>query len=238
MSRLAPLLALLLWPALGFAQSVPVAESPAKWEAEIAKFEAADRTAPPPAGPVVFVGSSSIRLWDLDAFWPGQPYLNRGFGGSRLSDSVSYFDRIVKPYKPKGVVLYAGDNDFAKGATAEEVVASFSAFAAKLEASLPGTPLLFIAIKPSRKRWSMWPEMAKANQAIAKLCEASPVLDFADIATPMLATAAEPGTAPDESLFAKDGLHMSPKGYALWQTVLQPGLNALIARDRRADRAG
>ncbi len=230
MSRLVLLFVFLLWPALGFGQTANLApETPAKWEPEIAKFEAADRTTPPPARPVVFVGSSSIRKWDLAAFWPGQPYLNRGFGGSRLPDSVYYFDRLVKPYHPTAIVLYAGDNDFAKGATAEDVVASFTAFATKLQQSLPGTPLLFIAIKPSRKRWAMWPEMAKANQAIAQLCEASPVLDFADIATPMLATAPEPGTAPDESLFEKDGLHMSPKGYALWQTVLQPWLGALRA---------
>ena len=173
---------------------------------------------------MVFVGSSSIRKWDLQTSWPGSPYLNRGFGGSLLSDSVYFYDRLVKPYRPKAVVLYAGDNDFGRGATAQQVVERFAAFAAKAQADLPGTPVLFIAIKPSRKRWALWPQIREANRAIAAMCEASPNLDFADIATPMLATA-KPGFAPDPSLFEKDGLHMSPAGYAMWKSVLQPWLD-------------
>ncbi|RFC43671.1 MAG: Lysophospholipase L1 [Verrucomicrobia bacterium] len=226
MSRRLSLFALFLWMSPGSGAFAETPSSPfAKWEPEIAKFEAADRAAPPPAAPVLFVGSSSIRKWDLARFWPGLPYLNRGFGGSKLPDVVHFFDRVVKPYQPRAVVLYAGDNDFGAGATAEEVVASFSAFADKLQKAFPGTPLLFISIKPSRKRWKIWPEMDKANRVIAALCEASPELDFADIATPMLATAATPETPPDAALFEKDGLHMSSEGYALWKGVLQPWLN-------------
>jgi lysophospholipase L1-like esterase len=216
----------LLGPASLRAQTAPPAApvaptSPTKWEPDIAKFEAADRSTPPPASPVVFVGSSSIRKWNLETSWPGEGYLNRGFGGSELSDSVYYFDRIVKPYHPKAIVVYAGDNDFGKGATAAQVVERFAAFAAKAHAELPGTPVLFIAIKPSRKRWALWPQIQEANRAIAALCDASPDLDYADIATPMLAT----GAPPQASLFESDGLHMSAEGYALWKGVLQPWLD-------------
>lgn len=219
---LATLFVLALWtPSVCGRTAGPAANDSAKWEESIAKFEAS----PPPPGSILFTGSSSIRKWDLAAFWPGMPYVNRGFGGSRLPDQIYYFERVVAPCKPRAVVLYAGDNDFAHGAGAGEVVAAFAAFAAKLEKSLPGTPLLFISIKPSRKRWAMWPEMAGANRAIAALCEASPVWDFADIATPMLATAGQPGSPPDASLFEKDGLHMSAKGYELWKGVLQPWLS-------------
>ena len=75
---------------------------------------------------MVFVGSSSIRMWEtLEADFPGLPVLNRGFGGSELSDVVRFADRIVVPYKPRVVVVYAGDNDLAAGKTPAQVFADF-----------------------------------------------------------------------------------------------------------------
>ena len=87
----------------------------AKWEKEIAAFEAADQKQPPPKGGIVFVGSSSIRLWDVKKSFPGLPVINRGFGGSQIEDSTHFAERIVFPYEPCAVVFYAGDNDIASG---------------------------------------------------------------------------------------------------------------------------
>jgi hypothetical protein len=96
----------------------PSALDPARFEAEIRAFEAADRTSPPPFGGIVFIGSSSIKNWtDVAADFPGVPVLNRGFGGSTLADVVYYADRILLPYRPRLVVLYAGDNNLASGRT-------------------------------------------------------------------------------------------------------------------------
>src|SRR4051812_15130658 len=88
----------------------------APFESEIRAFEAADRQSPPPSGVIVFVGSSSIRKWtSLSADFPGHTVLNRGFGGSQVADSVAYADRIVTPYAPPLVVMYAGSNDLHAG---------------------------------------------------------------------------------------------------------------------------
>ena len=111
--------ALLIWPVLNLsllAQPATEQKQPLepRYEKDIRAFEAADKTNPPPQDAILFVGSSSIRLWtNLAAAFPGHKVLNRGFGGSHLSDSVTFVDRIVTPYKPKLVLLYAGDNDIA-----------------------------------------------------------------------------------------------------------------------------
>src|SRR5438477_11635492 len=78
---------------------------------EIAAFEAKDKTSPPPENEIVFVGSSSIRLWKSTEAFPDLKIINRGFGGSQLSDSVRYAERIILPYKPRIVMVFAGGND-------------------------------------------------------------------------------------------------------------------------------
>ena len=188
----------------------------ARWEKSIAAFEKEDKKNPPPANPILFVGSSSIRMWGLDKSFPDLKTLNRGFGGSTIADSFHYFNRIIKPYQPKLIILYAGDNDIAKGQSPEKVFEAFRTLAIKIEMKLPDTTLIYIAIKPSIKRKEMWPEMKQANDLISAYCAQKSTLYFADIAKPML----EQKLSPD--LFKKDGLHLSDKGYALWKKVLMP----------------
>src|SRR5262245_21106715 len=123
------------------------------WEAELRAFSAADAKAPPPPGGVVFVGSSSIRLWDLERSFPGSGFLNRGFGGSHYSDCARLVSRLVHQYAPRTVVVYAGDNDIAAGKSPATVLGDAQAFAAGVHARLPATRIIFLSIKPSPDRW-------------------------------------------------------------------------------------
>ena len=197
----------------------------AKWEKEIAAFEAADQKQPQPKGGIVFVGSSSIRLWDVKKSFPGLPVINRGFGGSQIEDSTHFAERIVFPYEPCAVVFYAGDNDIAVGKSAETVAADFKAFAKKVNERLPNTPLLFIAIKPSPSRWKLFETQIKANKLIREYCEeCCPAPKFVDIVKPMLGAEGQ----PREELFVKDRLHMNADGYALWNGTLRPHLEKIV----------
>src|SRR5688500_3758063 len=82
------------------------------WDKEIEAFAEIDRKQTPPPNPILFVGSSSVRMWtNLRSSFPRLKVINRGFGGSRFEDVNYYFDRIVTPYNPKTIVLYAGEND-------------------------------------------------------------------------------------------------------------------------------
>lgn len=193
-------------------------EAVERWEPEIRAFEVADRAAPPAKGGIVFTGSSSVRMWDLAAAFPGAGALNRGFGGSQLADAVAYAGRIVAPYEPRLVVLYAGDNDIAAGKKAEEVAADFTRFAKLVHGWLPKTVILYLSIKPSPQRWALSPEMKKANRLIQAAVKKGKRLKYLDVSTPLLG---KDGT-PRPELYLADGLHLSPEGYAVWNGLLAP----------------
>jgi lysophospholipase L1-like esterase len=193
----------------------------ARWEPEIKAFEAADRTNPPPAGGIVFVGSSSIRLWkDLADDFKGLPVINRGFGGSQISDCVFYAARIVLPYRPRQVVLYAGDNDLAAGCSPEKLFEDFQAFVRKVHDALPETQIVFVSIKPSPSRWKLAQQMRTANRLIADFIRTDPRLSFVDVFTPMLDIEGNPRA----ELYVADKLHMNRQGYAIWASRIQPYL--------------
>ena len=191
------------------------------WAKEMAAFEQQDRESPPRTGGIVFVGSSSIRLWDLAASFPGMPILNRGFGGSQIADSVAHVDLLVLKHRPRTVVFYAGDNDIAAGKTPQAVAADFKAFVAGIHAALPAARVAFIAIKPSIQRWALVAKVREANSLIRLQCESDPRLGFVDVDGPMLGW----DEKPRADLFVADGLHLSPKGYDLWNTLVRPFLD-------------
>src|ERR1043166_3155569 len=172
------LVAPLVAPLLG-AQTSP---APSKWEAEIKAFEAADKAHAPPPNAVVFVGSSSIRLWkSLETDFPEYKVINRGFGGSQLADSVALAGRIILPYRPRLVVLYAGDNDIAAGKSAEDVAADFAAFVARIQAALPESRIAYISIKPRPSRWKFADTTRRANPLIEAACRKDRRLAFIDV---------------------------------------------------------
>lgn len=208
---------LLLLTTTSVAHSADDIAKSAKWEKEIAAFEAADQKQPPPKGGIVFVGSSSIVRWDVTKSFPGLPVINRGFGGSQIEDSTHFAERIVFPYEPCAVVFYAGDNDIASGKSAEEVAADFQKFAEKVKGKLPKAGIYFIAIKPSPARWKFIETQRAANKLIQEYCEDCGRPMFVDVVPPMLGQDGQ----PREELFVKDRLHMNAEGYAVWTQEFQ-----------------
>jgi lysophospholipase L1-like esterase len=190
------------------------------WAKEMAAFTEEDRQAPAVGG-IVFVGSSSIRLWDLGKYFPNLPAINRGFGGSQMIDSVNHADLLVISHKPRTVIVYAGDNDLAAGKTPQQVSDDFKAFVAKVRSALPETRVAYIAIKPSIQRWAIVAKVRQANALIREYCDTDDRLGFIDVDGPMLGWDGK----PRHDLFVEDGLHLSPKGYALWTTLVQPFLD-------------
>ncbi len=198
-----------------------------RWEPAIAAFEAQDRELPPQPGGTMFLGSSSIRFWDLERWFPASRFpglrtTNRGFGGSQIVDSLHYLERIVWPHRPATLVFYAGDNDIAAGKSPATVAADFGELSRRVWAELPDTRLIYVAIKPSLARWELAPEMRAANALIETSAEEEARLTFLDIDTPMIG---EDGR-PRPELFVEDGLHLSDDGYRLWTDLLAPHLDA------------
>jgi len=204
------------------AAAAAAAQPAGVWEPAIAEFEARDRLSPPPSGQIVFAGSSSIRLWDVERYFPGLTIINRGFGGSQLSDLVRYADRIVIAYKPRIVVVYAGDNDIYGGATSEQVAIRFEQFVRTVRAALPEVRIIFIGIKPSLQRWAVVERMRLANGLIRGFAGHDDNIAFVDVDQAMLGWE----ETPRPELFVPDGLHLTAHGYELWSALLRPLLNA------------
>jgi lysophospholipase L1-like esterase len=195
--------------------------SSTEWVQDMRRFAAADDAAPPPPHPVVFTGSSSVRMWDdLAADFAGLPVLNRGFGGSQVRDAVWYADQIAIRYRPRMVLLYAGDNDLNAGRTPEQVASDFRAFVARIRRDLPDVPIAYISIKPSPSRAHLLPRMRAANSLVRAEAARLNRVSFIDVFTPMLDSA---GQARGE-LFLADQLHMNLAGYELWRSIIAPYL--------------
>ena len=204
----------------GVAPRIPEQVSSPAWEADMQRFEAADAQSPPPRGGVLFIGSSSIRFWDtLAQDFPGVPVINRGFGGSELRDSTWYADRIIVPYAPRQILIYAGDNDLNAGRTPQQLRADFIAFVERVRRDLPKAKIAYISNKTSPSRAQLLPVQRVANTLIAAEAKRLGV-DYIDIFTPMLDASGQ----PDESLFIEDRLHMNRAGYVIWQRAIAPYL--------------
>jgi len=198
---------------------------PNRFAGEIKAFAEWDSKNAVPADSVLFVGSSSIRLWRTHERYPDLPVINRGFGGSHISDVIHFAERIVLPYQPKAIVFYAGDNDIAGGKSAPRVCDDYRRFVGLVRARLPAVRIIFITIKPSESRWALWPQMQKANESIRALCATDPRLFFADLAAPLLGSDGK----PNSDLFLNDKLHLSAKGYQIWSSTLAPIIQKALA---------
>jgi len=176
-----------------------------------------------PDDAVLFVGSSSIRFWETANYFPGYPVINRGFGGSHISDVIYFLQPLVFKFKPKVIVFYTGDNDIAAAKKVKQVVNDYKKFVQLVRNYLPNTKIIYLPIKPSLDRWSIWEDMKEVNRLIEIFSDKDESLYYIDTATPMLGNESR----PDSSLFVDDGLHLNSKGYELWTEILLPVLDEI-----------
>lgn len=217
------LAALLLSP---LASADAVVDTPARdraepWQADIDRFARADLAQPPPHGAIVFIGSSSIRLWEsLAQDFPGVAVVNRGFGGSIIADSTRLADRILVPLAPRAIVFYAGDNDIAAGHTPRQVREDFEGFVRTVRERLPRVPIVYVSIKPSPARLGLLDRMREANLLVREYAVRQHAIRYVDVMTPML----DADGRPRADLFGPDHLHMNRAGYALWIPLIRSAL--------------
>ncbi|MBN2561069.1 MAG: hypothetical protein JXQ75_09085, partial [Phycisphaerae bacterium] len=199
------------------------AQDPTRFEADIQAFERADLTTAPPDHPVLFVGSSSVRMWtSLATDFSDYPVMNRGFGGSHMSDLLYYFDRVVAVYDPALILVYEGDNDLAGGKSVDQVYADYLQFLSLVEERLPEADVAFIATKGSPSRAQYLEVTRQLNERLEALAATDSRLWFIDVFTPMLNESGQ----PRPELFGSDMLHMNAAGYELWRSIVEPVLAA------------
>ena len=195
----------------------PAAVTPGPWEGAIQKFEAEDNAYPPTAENIVFVGSSTIRLWDLNRDFPEWHAINRGFGGSTYEGLADNAPRIFAAHHPRLVVVYSGDNDISKGQTPEEVFGHFKRFANWLREQRPETRLIILSTKLSIKRLESYPKMAEFNEKVRAWTKDNPWTTFLD--TEPLIKGADGKVRAD--YYQDDGLHLNEAGYNAWAELVK-----------------
>lgn len=188
---------------------------PLRFEEEIAEFEAWDAKNTPPDNALLFTGSSSISFWNTAESFPGYSVINRGFGGSHISDMLHYYDQIIGRYSPSLIILYCGENDIASGKAIYNVFEDYLALLERISRDFPQTPVLFISIKPSSSRADQTERFAAFNRMIEAHSRTSRTLYYADLSTTLTKNG-----RPDDSYFREDLLHLNERGYELWNERL------------------
>ncbi len=198
--------------------TIAVAWKDERYDKDMQAFAGQDRQQPPKQGGILFVGSSTIRIWKLEENFPGLNALNRGFGGSRYSDAVSHFQQVIVPYHPATVVIYDGDNDIAGGRSPEWVFADFEALMRRIRFSLPETRVIVLSIKPCPARWKLWDKMKQMNAMVGEYTRKQEKMLLLDMTAEML----DADGNPRPELFQKDGLHLNAQGYGTYSARLKP----------------
>lgn len=190
---------------------------------DIIAFKKNDQVVRPESGSILFVGSSSFTMWkDVQNDFPAYKILNRGFGGSGLTDLIRYAPDIIYPYQPKQVVIYCGENDFVSSpnANADTVLTRFSQLFGMIRTRLPKAHILFVSIKPSPSRAKYMPEMVRANAMIKSFLKKKSKTGYVDVYNKMLLA----DGSPMPNIFLADKLHMNRSGYEIWQKAILPHL--------------
>jgi lysophospholipase L1-like esterase len=203
--------------------------APNPFESEVTALEGRLSQAPIASSPVVFYGSSSIRLWkSLQQDFSGYAVLNCGFGGSRLTDCVRYANRLVLPRKPSAIVIYAGDNDLAGGVPPENVFQSFKQLFTIFRTYSPSIPIAFVSVKPSPARMVFLKSILRFNQLVEDYLESQPETEYIDVCSDMLGQ----DRKPIQSLFVSDQIHLSPAGYQILRKEIGEFLSQDCPRSR------
>jgi len=190
---------------------------PSRFEKDIQAFEEEDVTSPPAQDAVLFVGSSTIRYWDLAKAFPKLTTIKRGFGGSHVSDNIYFADRIIVPYKPKLIVFYAGDADVAGGKTADQIFNDFKIFIAMIHGKLPETRMVLIGIKPSPAHWKHIESIRTANALVGTYVTGDQLIRYVDVGDHLLGSDGR----PRPEFYADNGLNLSELGYLEWTSAVR-----------------
>ena len=199
------------------------AQTQQPFKADIQQFLKQDSLQMPPKNAILFIGSSSFTKWkDVGKYFPGYTIINRGFGGSQLSNLILYADKIIYPYHPKQVIIYCGENDFDydKSVSADTVFERFHTLFDMIREKLPEANIGYVSIKFSPSRKFAWEKTKKTNSLIEDFLEEQNNAEFIDITAAMQDASGKVNTA----LFLDDQLHMRPEGYKLWQQQIGPYL--------------
>jgi lysophospholipase L1-like esterase len=190
---------------------------------DIRKFKTSDSINPPPQNSILFIGSSSFTKWeDVQNYFPSFTIINRGFGGSSLTDLILYANDIVFPYHPKQLVIYCGENDFASSDSITPAIVNnrFVQLFKLIRNKMPDVKITYVSLKPSPNRWRLEDKFISSNKFIQKFLRKQPNTSFVNVWDKML----DSNKQPRGGIYIEDQLHMNSSGYIIWKKAIEPHL--------------
>ncbi len=175
----------------------------------------------------VFYGSSTFAFWGHEKLQSDMSpinVINCGFGGSTAHDAAYWYEKVVKPLKPKLLVWYEGDNDLAFGYSSQEVLEIASGLFDKMKKDFPLLKILIVSVKKSIAREELWDKIKELNanmQGYAQSYEYISYIDMNKIAID------EKGSARAD-IYVEDGLHFNEKGYELLTKLIKPIITEML----------
>jgi len=209
-------------------QNIRSYNSPNRFDADIEQFVQHDKNSFPPINQFLFIGSSSIRLWQsLEDDMKPLKVINRGFGGAHIKHINRHLNKIVFPYKPKAIIFFCGSNDINGLNSSTDVFAEFEIFFNSVKKVLPKTKVFVIGIQPSPSRFDQRRRQLEWNDAVSNLTKTDPNLVFIDVSSAMLSSENKPRL----ELYTYDKLHMNENGYKIWTKLVRKDLKKYFPED-------
>ncbi len=206
-----------------------------KWEADIVQLEELDNYEKYSNNALLFIGSSSIRVWKtMKKDMAPYETIKRGYGGAHYSDIIHFSKRLVKSHRPKAILIFVandikGNNKtdiFSKNLSdrsPSEVKRLFKFTISQIRSIHKEIPIITIETTPTPSRWSAWDKISKANDLIEKFCNSKPQLYYINTRERFIGN----NGLPIKSFFVKDMLHLNRSGYILWSNIIKEKLKKL-----------
>ena len=196
----------------------------------------------PEPGGVVFYGSSGFTRWGspistygnrpLEEDLPG--CINRGFGGATAEELLYYYDQMVRPLKPRALVVSIVHNDRGMGYSPNEIVTNLAKLFAFARTDFPGIRLYACDCRPTLKfvTEGHLRYMAEFNQLLKEYCARHEDTTFVDhIHHPIwFENPADAGdyTKVRRDIFVEDEVHFNQLGYDLYKIFMKETLKEVL----------
>jgi lysophospholipase L1-like esterase len=186
---------------------------------------------------VVFFGDSITDFWDLDAFFPGENYINRGIGGQNTKQLCARLVQDVLALQASVVWFLGGTNDIAQGASNEEILDNVRFVVSRCRQA--GIQVVLSSLLPvsdyHQEKDPLWERsqlrpqdrIREVNTGLSEIA-ASRAAIYLDLFS-LLIDANDQMPAD----FADDGLHPNAKGYHCITPPVKKALDQAKARSLR-----
>ena len=199
------------------------ADVPRTWAADIARLDSLNQMQKKSPQSILFVGSSSIRLWDdIEEDMSPYPVIRRGYGGASYVDVAYYIKELVYPHQFKALVLFAGNDIWGSDSdrSPKEIGRLLNHCIKNVRKRFANKPIFVIEITHVPKRSHLIFEIDAANQVLEKVCQRHEMVHF----IPTKQIYLTPEGKIDGTLFRNDQIHQNEVGYKKWTEIIKEAI--------------